>query len=134
MKIGSPLDGKKLSSPLSSIFERCSYFVILDSDHRNKVTIFPNNAQTAARGAEIQAAQLFTEQNIDILITHSISSNALDILLKAGIRVYLAIDGSFRENIEAYLQGRLVETFMAFPHTEQELESGIFPISTFQNN
>ncbi|PWI47429.1 hypothetical protein CEE45_12065 [Candidatus Heimdallarchaeota archaeon B3_Heim] len=132
MKIGLPSDRKSFSSPLASNFERCSFFIIYNSDHENDMTIIHNDAQTAARGVENQVAKLFVEQNIDILITLQICAETLNILLNAGIRVYLAIDGTLLENIDAYRQGRLFETFIAFTLSEQDLGSGKFPISIYK--
>ena len=104
-----PSNGKNLSTPLASTFERCSYFVIVNSNQENAVTAFLNDAQTAARGADIQAAQLLVDQQIEIVITLQIDFVALNILQKAGIRVYLGIDGTIQENIDLYQQRKLVE-------------------------
>ena len=134
MKIGLPLDGKNLSSHIASNFERCAFFGIYNSDLKHDITIIINDAQTVARGAEDQVVNLLIEQNIGILITPNIDSIALNLLLKAGVRVYLAIEGTFRENIDAFQQGRLIETFVAFPTPKGKLNVDMIPISTFQNN
>ncbi|MFX0182336.1 MAG: NifB/NifX family molybdenum-iron cluster-binding protein [Candidatus Hodarchaeota archaeon] len=109
MKICLPSNGIDLSTSLASSFERCSYFVTVDSDQQETFTTFLNDAQTAARGASIQAAQLLIDQQVELVITPQIDSIALNILQRAGIKTYLGVDDTIQENINLVLQGRLVE-------------------------
>lgn len=113
MKTCFPSNGKGLSTPLASSLERCSYFVIVDSNQETGVTTLLNDAQTAARGAGIQVAQLIIDQQIKAVIVLEIDSIAFDILLKAGIKIYLGIDGTVQENLDLFCQGRLVKIRIA---------------------
>lgn len=107
-RICLPSNGIDISSPLAESFERCPYFIIVDLNHQ-KITTFLNDAQTAARGGDIQTAQLVIDEQIETVIVPEIGSSTLNILQKAGKRVYLGIDGTILENINLLSQGRLVE-------------------------
>ncbi len=113
MKTCLPSNGKDLSTPLANSFEHCAYFVIVDPNQQKVVKIVLNDAQTAARGAGIQVAQLIIDQQVETVISPDIDSIALDILLKAGVRIYLGIDGTIQENFDLFRQGRLVEIKIA---------------------
>jgi predicted Fe-Mo cluster-binding NifX family protein len=109
MNIGLPSNSQDFLSPLASSFERCNYFVIVDSDKYEVVTSFLNSAQTAARGAECQAAQLLAEQKVNSVITPKIGLIALRVLQNMGIKIYFSIMGTGKDNVLALCQGRLVE-------------------------
>ncbi|MFX0210792.1 MAG: NifB/NifX family molybdenum-iron cluster-binding protein [Candidatus Hodarchaeota archaeon] len=113
IKIGLPSNGEDISSFFANTFERCSYFVIMESTRPKAIITFLNYAQSAARGAGIQSAQSLVDQHVKAVITPQIGSDALDILQDEGIRIYMGIVGTIQENIEAFLQGRLVEIKMA---------------------
>ena len=126
MKISLTSDGKDLLSPLASTFERCSYFIIVDSNREDLVISFLNYAETAPRGAEIQAAQFFVDHRVEVVITLQIGTNALNVLQIAGIRVYLGNGGTIQENIDAYHQGRLIETKLGLDMLKPKLD--LYPI------
>lgn len=123
MKISIVSDGKDLLSPLASTFERCSFFILININREQLITVFLNDAETAPRGAEIQAAQLLIDHRVDVVITPQISINAFNVLQIVGIRVYLGNTGTLQENIDAYCQGRLVETKMALNLSEPMMGS-----------
>jgi predicted Fe-Mo cluster-binding NifX family protein len=109
MKIGLPSNGKGFLSTLASSFERCNYFVIIDSDKNEVVTNNLNSAQTASRGAEQQAVELIAGEKIDIIITPNIGLATLRTLQNMRIRIYFSIKGTVEGNIISFCQGRLVE-------------------------
>jgi len=109
IKVCFPSDGKDLSTSLANSIERCSYLIILDSNQTNEVTILLNDVQTAARGAAIQIAQLIINEQINAVIVLDINSIVFNILAKAGIKIYLGTDGTLKENLDLFRQGRLVE-------------------------
>jgi predicted Fe-Mo cluster-binding NifX family protein len=108
-KIALPTNGEDLSTYISNSLERCLHFIIVDSDKQEAAKSFLNCAQIAARGAGIQIAQSLIDQQVEIVITPQIDSEALSYLQNAGIGIYLGIEGSLKENIEALSQKRLVE-------------------------
>ena len=109
MKTCLPSNGTDLSTPLASSFEQCSYFVLVDADQQKINTFILNDAQTAARGACVLTAQLIIDQKVQTIITPEINSATLNILQKAGIRIFLGTNGTLRENIDLFRQKRLVE-------------------------
>ncbi|MFX0126001.1 MAG: NifB/NifX family molybdenum-iron cluster-binding protein [Candidatus Hodarchaeota archaeon] len=109
MKIGIPSNGKDLSQKLTSVFGRCPYFIIFDSSDQENITIIPNKAQGAAGGAGIQAAQSLVNQKVEIVIAPRIGPNAWDVLEGAGIKTFTGINGTLKQNIEAFLDGKLLE-------------------------
>lgn len=123
MKISIVSDGKDLLSPLASTFERCPCFIIINLNREESITSFLNDAETAPRGAEIQAAQLLVDHRVDVVITPQIGINAFNVLQIAGIQVYLGNAGTLQENVDAYCQGRLVETKMALHLSKPKMGS-----------
>jgi predicted Fe-Mo cluster-binding NifX family protein len=111
-KTALPSNGDNLLAPLASTFERCFNFVILNSNQDRVITTCLNDSQAAARGADIQAAQLLVDQRIEVVITPKISFGALKILQKAGVKIFLGVVGSLQKNINLYRKRRLVETII----------------------
>ena len=126
MKISLVSNGKNLSSPLASSFERCSFFILLNLNLEESVTSLLNYAETAPRGAEIQAAQLLVDHHVEVVITPQIGKIALNVLKIAGIKVYLGNAGTIRENIDAYRKERLIETKLSLNMMKPKIE--VFPI------
>ena len=126
MKISFVSEGKDLLSPLAPTFERCSYFIVVDLNREDSVKSFLNDAETAPRGAEIQAVQLLVDHRVEAVITLQISTNALNVLQIAGIRVYLGNAGTVQENIDAYRQERLIETKLGLNMLKPKLD--LYPI------
>ncbi|UCG01899.1 MAG: NifB/NifX family molybdenum-iron cluster-binding protein [Candidatus Heimdallarchaeota archaeon] len=113
MKIGIPSNGKELSQAFASVFGRCSYFVIVDSESQEIITVLPNKAQNAAGGAGIQAAQSLVNQEVDLVIAPRIGPNAWNVLQAAGIDMFMGINGTLNKNIETFLAGKLTKIAMA---------------------
>ena len=109
MKIGIPSNGNDLSQAFASVFGRCSYFVLVDSDSKEIITVFPNTAQNAAGGAGIQAAQSLINQKVEVVIAPRMGPNAWNVLQGGGVKIFTGINGSLQQNIEAFLEGKLVE-------------------------
>ncbi|MFX1505758.1 MAG: NifB/NifX family molybdenum-iron cluster-binding protein [Promethearchaeota archaeon] len=113
MKTCLPSNGTDLSTPLAGSFEYCSYFVLVDANQQKIITFILNDAQTAARGVCVLTAQLIIDQKVQTIITPEINSATLNILQKAGIRIYLGTNGTLWENIDLFRDGRLVEVKIA---------------------
>ncbi|MFX1423418.1 MAG: NifB/NifX family molybdenum-iron cluster-binding protein [Promethearchaeota archaeon] len=109
MKIGLASTGTTLDLLFANVFGRCSFFVIVDSENKEVLTVFPNKARNAAGGAGIQAAQSLIDQKIDAIIAPRLGPNAWSVLKGAGVKIYTGINGTLQENIEAFLGGKLTE-------------------------
>lgn len=106
MKIAMPVDDKYMESGVCISFGRTPYFVIYDTD--TKKSIFLDNIAAASQGgAGIKAAQSIVDEGADVLITPRCGENAADVLKAANIEIYKSIDGSFMDNINAFVEKKL---------------------------
>ena len=109
MKIGISSSGKDLDAVVDQRFGRCQYFLIVDSDTM-KLKAISNESTLASGGAGIQAAQIVTKEGVNSVITGNIGPNAFSILQAAGIKVYIGAEGTVKDVIDQYKQGKLKET------------------------
>ena len=61
------------------------------------------------RGAGIVAAQTIMNKSVDAVVSGSTGPNACSALLQAGVRMFVAIPGTVRDNAIAAVEGRLQE-------------------------
>ena len=109
MKICISSTGKNLDAIVDQRFGRCQYFLIVDTDTM-KIKTISNEATLSSGGAGIQAAQIVTKEDIESVITGNIGPNAFSILQAAGIKIYTGAQGTIKEVIENYKNGKLLET------------------------
>jgi len=121
MKICITSTGKNLDAVVDQRFGRCQYFLIIDIDTM-KLKSISNESTLASGGAGIQAAQIVTKEGVFSVITGNIGPNAFSILQAADIKVFTGAEGTVKEVIEQYKQGRLKET--GGPNTERHVGIG----------
>ncbi|MBN2879434.1 MAG: NifB/NifX family molybdenum-iron cluster-binding protein [Clostridia bacterium] len=109
MKIVIPTNGDSLESDISKSFGRAQSFIIADAFTFKYELVENTQNMDSAQGAGIQSAQTAVQAGGDILITLNCGPKAYRVLTEAGVRIYLGIDGSAKENIEAYNNGSLEE-------------------------
>lgn len=109
MRIVVTSNGAGLDAQASPVFGRCPWYVFVDTDTM-EVEAVENPALGAASGAGIQAAQFVVEQKAEAVVSGNVGPNAFDIFRSADVPVYLFEDGTVREAVEAYREGRLSET------------------------
>lgn len=109
MKICISSTGENLDAVVDQRFGRCQYFLIVDTETM-KVKTISNEATLSSGGAGIQAAQIVTKEEVDTVITGNIGPNAFQILQAAGIKIYTSAEGTIKEAIENYKNGKLKET------------------------
>ncbi|RLJ06705.1 MAG: hypothetical protein DRP12_03680 [Candidatus Aenigmatarchaeota archaeon] len=102
MKILITSSGKSLDSPVSFIFDRALYFVILNREVR-----FITNLAVRGRESSRETLEIVREENVDVVITGGIKPEDFHFLLKHGITAYQAVPGSVKHNLELYRQGKL---------------------------
>lgn len=109
MKIAISSEGKDLDSKPSSMFGRCSYFVIVElSENKfNYDNTIENIGANQTSGAGIKAAKLIGEENVNSLITDSVGPKAFDALKEWDINIYKAKGDKNRNNIEKLLNDEL---------------------------
>lgn len=107
MQVAVSSTGQDLSDPVSPIFGRCPYYLVVDSETL-AFEALPNPAVSAAGGAGVQAAQLVVEQDVEVILTGNVGPNAFRVLQAAGVKVYRVADGTVRETVEAFRSGELM--------------------------
>jgi len=106
MKIAIPVEDKDIKSNICSSFGRAPYFLIYDSVNRNN-TFLTNNFSRATGGAGIKAAQTVIDSKAEVLLAISCGENAAYVLQTAGINIYKADHTCAKDNINAFIDGKL---------------------------
>lgn len=106
MKIVIPVDEKNLESNVCVSFGRTPYFLIYDVETKESMFI-ENSAATSTGGAGIKAAQIIVDNKANALITPRLGENAADALKPAEIKIYKTTATSAKENIDAFIAGKL---------------------------
>src|SRR5690554_4023406 len=106
MKIAIPVDEKTLDSNVCASFGRTPYFLIYDVETKESVFI-DNSAAASTGGAGIKAAQIIVDNKVEALLTPRLGENAADVLISAEIKVYKTITGLAKDNIDAFISGKL---------------------------
>ena len=106
MKIAIPVDEKTLESNVCVSFGRTPYFLIYDVETKESIFI-DNSAAASTGGAGIKAAQIIVDNKADVLLTPRLGENAAEVLKPAEIKNYKTITGSAKDNIDAFIDGKL---------------------------
>ena len=107
MKVCVTAAASGIDAPMDPRFGRCPFFVVVDLDSMNEISI-PNANVDAASGAGIQAAQEVARQGVSALITGNIGPNAMQTLSAAKIDVYSHQGGAtVRAAVESLQRGEL---------------------------
>jgi len=113
----SSIEDKGLDSQMSPIFGRCQYFVIADVEEKKikESKTIQNQAAMQMGGAGITTAQLMGNEGVNIVISGAAGPRAFQVFQQLGIKVFMGINGTIRENIQAYIDGRLQEIITPGP-------------------
>ena len=106
MKTAIPVDEKNLGSNVCASFGRSPYFLIYDTETKESVFI-DNSAAASTGGAGIKAAQIIVDNKANVLLTPRCGENAADVLKSADIKIYKTSSGSVKDNIAAFVDGKL---------------------------
>lgn len=107
MKVAISSRGKNLSSPMDMRFGRAKWFIIADTE-ADSVAAIPNEQNlNAPQGAGIQSAARVAEQGVKCVITGHCGPNAFSTLQSQGIKVISVEQGTVREVLDRYKQGKL---------------------------
>ncbi|NCC87963.1 MAG: dinitrogenase iron-molybdenum cofactor biosynthesis protein [Clostridia bacterium] len=105
MKIAIPVDEKRIDSPMCISFGRTPYFMFYNTD-TSEASYFDNSAFNTQGGAGIKAAQKIVDEGASVLITLRCGENAAEVL-NTSVKIYKSIQGSAKDNIDAFLDGKL---------------------------
>lgn len=105
MNIVLPVENS-LGDSISNSFGRCEYFLVYNTDTKNKEVV-KNNSGSSAGGAGIAAAQSILDLKGNVLITPRCGQNAYDVLTRGNVEVLLANGISVDSNIKDFLDNKL---------------------------
>jgi predicted Fe-Mo cluster-binding NifX family protein len=106
LKIAIPVDDKSAETSVCMSFGRTPYFLIYDTE--TKEGIYLDTSAAANQGsAGIKAAQAVVDNQVGALLTPRCGENAAEVIKAADIRIYKTITGSARDNINAFIDGKL---------------------------
>ncbi len=108
MKIIITASSDKADQPFNPRFGRADYFMLYDSDTQEWVA-FRNPAADARGGAGPQAVQFIDGKNPEIVISGRYGPSAFTALEAAGIKAYVASNGTVSEVLQQFLDGQLVQ-------------------------
>jgi predicted Fe-Mo cluster-binding NifX family protein len=106
MKIAITTTGNDIDSDVDSRFGRCINFLIIDTDS-TLVEVVENKSTQSAHGAGIGAAQNVVSMKVEALITGHVGPNAFMALSKAGIKIYTGANGTVKDALTQYEEGKL---------------------------
>jgi len=106
MKICIATSGLDLNSPVSQVFARCVYFLIVDSE-TGKLKTVANKAKETERGAGFAAAKTVANLGVKVIICGSIGPNAQMVLEQSGIKVISGFSGIAKDALEKLKAGKI---------------------------
>lgn len=106
MKIAMPVDDKSTDTAVCASFGRALYFLLYDTESK-EINFMDNSAAASQGGAGIKAAQLIADSGAGVLIAPRCGENAAKVLNSAKIKIYKAVSGSVRDNLEAFKEEKL---------------------------
>lgn len=107
MKIAVTSKGTDLDSEVDPRFGRASYILIVNSETFDFEVLDNKTNVNALKGAGIQAASMVSDKGAEVMLTGFCGPNAFKTLKAAKIGVADNADGSVRDAVEAYLDGKL---------------------------
>lgn len=106
MKVAIPVDEQSLDSKVSQSFGRAPYFLFCTTADMAWYCV-ENGAAKSEGGAGIKAAQQVADEGAQVLVAPRCGENAGKVLKEAAISVYQSLQGTARENVEAFVADRL---------------------------
>ncbi len=107
MKIAVSSTGTDLDSPVDPRFGRAAFILIVDSETFDYEVLDNSENINALKGAGIQAASMISNKKSEILLTGFCGPNAFTALNAAKIGVANNADGSVRDAVTAFLEGKM---------------------------
>ncbi len=107
MKIAVTSKGTNLDSQVDPRFGRAAYILIIDSETFDFEVLDNKENVNALKGAGIQAAKMVSEKQAEVLLTGFCGPNAFKVMKAAKIGVANNAEGSVRDVVKAYLDGKL---------------------------
>ncbi len=106
MKIAVSVENPNLDAQVDPCFGRASYFVVVDSETMAWEALENRQDLGLPQGSDIQAAWAVLNRSPEVVLTGSCGSKAYKVLEARGIRICLGVNGTAREAVLVYLDGR----------------------------
>jgi predicted Fe-Mo cluster-binding NifX family protein len=106
VKVAVSSEGTDLDARVSTVFGRCPCFLYVDSQTMQAEAV-PNLGLSARGGAGVRASEAVVRAGAEAVVTGNVGPNAMQVLIRAGIPVYMATDCSVREAVAALNAGTL---------------------------
>ncbi len=106
MKIAVSVGKPDLDAPVDPRFGRAPYFLIVDPDTMSWEAVENRQALDLPQGAGIQAARNVLEKDPQVVLTGNCGPKAFRVLQAKGVSVCVGVEGSARDAVLGYLQGR----------------------------
>lgn len=106
MKIAVTSRGKDLDAQVDPRFGRAAYIVLVDTKTLSFEVIDNSENLNAFKGAGIQAASLVCDKGAEVLLTGHCGPNAFKGLDAAGVKVVNDAQGTIRDVVLAFNEGR----------------------------
>lgn len=113
MKIAISATGKEMSSNLDPRFGRAKVFMVVDVDTNASEAHDNTQNLNAAQGAGIQAGETVARLGAKAIVTGNVGPKAFRVLNAAGIKVYLAGEGTVNDAVRRFKAGELKEASTA---------------------
>ncbi|MCF8145112.1 MAG: NifB/NifX family molybdenum-iron cluster-binding protein [Deltaproteobacteria bacterium] len=107
MKIAVTSTGTDIDSEVDPRFGRAAYIIIVDSETFEFEVLDNKENVNALKGAGIQAAVAVSNKGADVLLTGFCGPNAFKAMEAAKIKVANDAQGTIREAVRAYLDGKM---------------------------
>jgi predicted Fe-Mo cluster-binding NifX family protein len=108
MKIAVTSKGADLDSQVDPRFGRAAYIIIVDTETFEYAALDNAENVNSFKGAGIQAATMVSEKGAEVLLTGYCGPNAFKTLAAAGVKVANDADGTVKDAVKAFNEGKLV--------------------------
>ena len=106
MKIMLPVENNHYEAHVSKQLGRSEFFLVYDLDKENG-EFYKNLYKNENHGAGVKTAEFILKNKCDALITPRVGERALEILLDTNVKIYQAMDGTIKENLDAFKNDNL---------------------------
>lgn len=107
MKIAVTSTGTDLNAQVDPRFGRAAYILIVDTDTFDFEIVDNKENVNALKGAGIQAAKMVCDKGPEVLLTGFCGPNAFKALNAAKIGVANNVDGTVKDAVIAFIEGKL---------------------------
>ncbi len=112
MKIAFPAEKNDgIESIVFNHFGSANFFIIVDTDTEEMEVVL--NQDLGHAHGKCQPLKALGGKNVNAVVVGGIGGTAMTKLKKGGAKIYKAVEGTVKENLEAFKTGSLVE-FMPF--------------------